>query len=53
MADVIVLPEPPLEFRYGQAVEDPHDGLSFGPFEPTLRRTLPLYRMASSVPPVG
>ena len=34
MNEVIVLPEPPLEFRYGQAVEDPHDGLSlFGPVD--------------------
>lgn len=34
MNDVTILPEPPLEFRYGQAVEDPHDGLSlFGPVD--------------------
>lgn len=34
MSDVVVLPEPALEFRYGQVVEDPHDGLSlFGPFD--------------------
>jgi len=29
-----VLPEPLLEFRYGQKVHDPHDGLSlFGPYD--------------------
>jgi hypothetical protein len=31
---VIILDEPDLEFRYGQRVQDPHDGLSlFGPFD--------------------
>ncbi len=31
---VRVFAEPPLEFRYGQAVTDPHDGLAmFGPFD--------------------
>lgn len=31
-SSVLVLPEPELEFRYGQRVIDPHDGLSlFGP----------------------
>lgn len=31
---VVVFPEPLLEFRYGQAVPDPRDGLSiFGPFD--------------------
>ncbi len=31
---VVVLPEPLLEFRYGQALQDPHDGLSmFGPYD--------------------
>jgi hypothetical protein len=29
----VLLEEPKLEFRYGQFLEDPHDGLSlFGPF---------------------
>lgn len=31
---VYVFPEPPLEFRYGQTMVDPHDGLTvFGPFD--------------------
>jgi hypothetical protein len=34
MTDVRVLPEPLLEFRYGQSVQLPHDGLSlFGPVD--------------------
>jgi len=29
-----MMPEPPLEFRYGQCLADPHDGLSmFGPYD--------------------
>jgi len=33
-SSVSILPEPKLEFRYGQALEDPHDGLSmFGPYD--------------------
>ncbi len=32
-SDAILLEEPRLEFRYGQFLEDPHDGLSlFGPY---------------------
>lgn len=32
--DLHVFPEPTLEFRYSQEVEDPHDGLSlFGPYD--------------------
>jgi hypothetical protein len=32
--DVLVLPEPQMEFRYGQPLTDPHDGLSmFGPYD--------------------
>ena len=32
-----VFKEPLIEFRYGQALEDPHDGLSlFGPFDADL-----------------
>ena len=32
--EVFGLGEPPLEFRYGQDAEDPHDGLSlFGPYD--------------------
>src|SRR3972149_121909 len=31
---VLVFPEPPREFRYGQAMADPHDGLAiFGPYD--------------------
>jgi hypothetical protein len=31
---VSVFPEPPLEFRYGQVMHDPHDGLAvFGPYD--------------------
>lgn len=34
MTDLIYLPEPPLLFRYEQAVEDPRDGLTlFGPLD--------------------
>lgn len=34
MENVEVLPEPTLEFRHGQAVSAPHDGLTlFGPFD--------------------
>ena len=34
MNEVLVLPEPALEFRYGQGLADPHQGLSlFGPFD--------------------
>lgn len=34
---VVILPEPPLEFRYGQSVVHPRDGLSiFGPFDADL-----------------
>ncbi len=33
-SDVLVLTEPPIEFRYGQVSADPHDGLSlFGPYD--------------------
>lgn len=33
-SEVFPLSEPPLEFRYGQNTEDPHDGLSlFGPYD--------------------
>jgi hypothetical protein len=34
MSDIIqILPEPELEFRYGQKLHDPHDGLGlFGPY---------------------
>jgi len=32
--NLTVFPEPPIEFRYGQRLEDPHDGLSlFGPYD--------------------
>ena len=32
--DIDVFPEPLLEFRHGQSLQDPHDGLSlFGPFD--------------------
>lgn len=35
--EVLVLPEPLLEFRHAQALEDPHDGLSiFGPYDADL-----------------
>ncbi len=34
---VLVFPEPPLEFRYGQPMADPHDGLAmFGPYDTDL-----------------
>ncbi len=34
---VLVFPEPPLEFRYGQPMADPHDGLAmFGPYDADL-----------------
>src|SRR5262245_44337587 len=34
MRDLIKLQEPALVFRYGQAMEDPRDGLTlFGPFD--------------------
>lgn len=34
MSNLHVLEEPPLEFRYGQALPAPHDGLAmFGPFD--------------------
>lgn len=34
---VLIIPEPLLEFRYGQAVADPHDGLAmFGPVDTDL-----------------
>ena len=34
LKEVVVLPEPLLEFRYAQPLEDPHDGLSiFGPYD--------------------
>ena len=34
MNEVDVFPEPLLEFRHGQSLQDPHDGLSlFGPYE--------------------
>ena len=34
MREVSVLPEPLLEFRYGQSLADPHDGLTmFGPYD--------------------
>lgn len=34
---VSVFTEPPLEFRYGQAMADPHDGLAmFGPYDADL-----------------
>lgn len=34
---IIVLDEPELEFRYGQRVKDPHDGLAlFGPYDADL-----------------
>ncbi len=37
MSSAIVLSEPTLEFRYGQRVTRPHDGLSlFGPFDADL-----------------
>lgn len=36
-ANAIVLPEPPLEFRHGQLLADPRDGLSlFGPYSTDL-----------------
>ena len=35
--DLYVLPEPEIEFRYGQSMLDPHDGLSiFGPYDTDL-----------------
>lgn len=35
---VILFEEPKIEFRYGQQLEDPHDGLSlFGPFDSDLQ----------------
>lgn len=34
MSDAFLLDEPELEFRFGQALTDPHDGLAlFGPFD--------------------
>ncbi len=37
MNQLSVLPEPLIEFRYGQKVHDPHDGLSlFGPYDTDL-----------------
>ena len=37
MTDVLVLNEPTLEFRYGQSLVDPHDGLyAFGPYDADL-----------------
>ncbi|MBI4539882.1 MAG: hypothetical protein HY704_10285 [Gemmatimonadetes bacterium] len=37
MSELHLLPEPPLEFRYGQETVDPHDGLAlFGPFDGDL-----------------
>lgn len=36
-SDVSVLQEPPIEFRYGQRLSDPHDGLAmFGPYDTDL-----------------
>lgn len=38
MSDAVtILPEPPLEFRFGQALTDPRDGLTaFGPYDQDL-----------------
>jgi len=33
-SDIVLLEEPPIEFRYGQKLSDPHDGLAmFGPYD--------------------